>query len=86
MKAYAFLKGSGILIFLCGCLALLEYLSSQFRGGSGSQFSLVGGAYLVGFGIVLAMLGDLGSRVIGIQEKLGALPEEDRLFKDKHQP
>ena len=82
MKAYAFLKGIGILTALIGCLALLEFLSSQFREGSGAWLSLVGGASLVGFGIVAAVLGDLGGRVISIQEKLGALPEEDRLFRD----
>jgi len=82
MKAYAFLKGIGILTFLIGGLALLDCLSSQLREGSGAWLSLVGGTSLVGFGIVVAVLGDLGRRVISIQEKLGALSEEDGLLSD----
>ena len=82
MKVYAFLKGCGILTFAIGCLALLDHLSSQFTEGWGEWLSLVGGAYLVGFGIVLAVLGDLGGRVICLQEHLGALSKEDRLLRD----
>ncbi len=82
MKAYEFLKGIGILAFLIGCLALLGFLASQLREGSGAWLSLVGGTSLVGFGIVVAVLGDLGGRVISIQEKLGAAPEKDRLLRD----
>lgn len=81
MKAYAFLKGIGILTFVIGCLVSLESLSRQPGEGLGTWLWPIGDS-LVGFGIVVAVLGDLGGRVISIQEKLGALPEEDRLLRD----
>lgn len=82
MKVYLFLKGIGILTVVIGGLESLGVLSSLIREGSGTWLSLVSGVSLVAFGIVLAVLGDLGERVICIQKKLDALPEEDRLLKD----
>ena len=81
MKAYAFFRGLGILAFAGGCLALIESIGNNFWTDSSEQLLLIG-VSAIGFGIVVGVLGDLGGRVIRIQEKLGALSAEDRLFRD----
>ena len=76
---YSFLKSIAIILTVVGAFSLLGHFSGQFREGSASDFSLIGGLVLLIPGLVLLVLADLGVRLVRIETKLGTLPEDDSL-------
>ncbi len=68
---YSVLKQLAIVVSLVGIVLLISHLAGQFREGSASWSTLIGGAASFGIGLLFAVLGDLGIRLHRLEQEAG---------------
>lgn len=81
---YSALRGVSVLLILGGVFSLLSHLAGQVREGWASSLSLTGGGCALIFGILFAVLADIGCRLVRLEVKLGTLPKNE--FTQSDQP
>lgn len=63
-------KAVGGISLLAGALSIASHLLGQFRIGSAPWETLVAGGAAVLFGALLCLLGDIGQRLVRLEEQL----------------
>ena len=61
----------GVSLF-AGALSIASHLAGQFRIGSAPWETLIAGGVAILFGALLCLLGDIGRRVVRLEEQLNA--------------
>ena len=65
-------KAVGGISLLAGALSIASHLVGQFRIGSAPWETLVAGGAAVLFGALLCLLGDIGRRLVRLEEQLNS--------------
>ena len=72
MLMYDAAKTIGGVLLFAGALKVASHLAGQFRIGSAPWESLIAGGAAMLFGMLMCLLGDIGRRVVRLEEQLNA--------------
>lgn len=74
MLMYDTARTIGVCLFLGGALSLMSHLAGQMSVGSAPGESLVGGGAALVLGGLLCLLGDIGKRLIRLEQQMTGKP------------
>ncbi len=72
MLMYDAARTIGGVSLVAGALSVASHLAGQFRIGSAPWETLIAGGAAMLFGALLCLLGDIGRRVVRLEEQLNA--------------
>ena len=77
-------KAIGGISLLAGALGIASHLVGQFQIGSAPWETLVTGIAAVLFGGLLCLLGDMGKRLVRLEEQLSPRDRSDRTIQNEN--